>query len=390
MDLTSELNAALAESLRRAQEHLVSGDSANAAGEFTRASHLLTQIAKQTQSPGLRRQRLQRAKGYTDRAQALRSGRAVQTSGPAGHASGESEESPLTARIRALVHETGIRWDQIAGLDEVKSQLRSLFAIALAQKPEGVIVEKRPNVLLYGPPGTGKTLVAAAAAGSMDATFFSVKAGDLLSKYFGESPRLVEALYQEAFKTEPAVVFIDEFEALAPDRDAPGGVPGPESRILAQFLAELDGVSTKSADEIVITIAATNKPWTLDDAVLSRFARSVYVPLPNPATRSEIFRLEIEDKGFTSDVSWDDLSAQAEGRSGREIAVACREAARQMLLRANPGLDGKAGENADSIRRYRLKVLPIARGELLDALSRVRPLTTPAMLARYEAWGTAT
>ena len=389
MNLTAELNAAVEESLRRAKEYISNGKSGMAAGQYARASHFLTQIANQTQSPGLRSQRLQRAKGYADRAQALRRGVPVR---PMGGSPGTEEDGPgneLVARVRSLVQQTDIGWDQIAGLEDVKSQIRSLFAIALAQKPEGVVVEQRPNVLLYGPPGTGKTLIAAAASGSMDATFYSVKAGDLLSKYFGESARLVETLYQEAFNTEPSVVFMDEFEALTPDRDSPGGLSGPESRILAQFLAELDGVNTKSADEIVITIAATNKPWALDDAVLSRFARSVYVPLPDPETRREIFRLEIENKGFTIEAPWQELAREAEGRSGREIAVACREAARNMLLRVNPGLDGKAGEDADSIRRYRLKVQSITKAELMDALSRVRPLTTPALLARYEEWGAA-
>ena len=84
----------------------------------------------------------------------------------------------------------------IAGLGDVKSQIRSLFAIALAQKPGNVVVEKRPNILLYGPPGTGKTLIAAAASGSLAATFYSITAGDLLSKFFGESPQLVGKLYE--------------------------------------------------------------------------------------------------------------------------------------------------------------------------------------------------
>ena len=387
MDLTAELNGALEEALSRSNHFLENGNPAKAAGEYARAAHLLTQIAKQTQSPGLKRQRFRRAKGYADRAQALRRGVREQLSNSAPAKMESSEGDGLAARVRTLIQETNIRWEQIAGLEEVKSQIRSLFAIALAQKPEGVVVEKRPNVLLYGPPGTGKTLIAAAASGSLDATFYSVKAGDLLSRYFGESSRLVETLYQEAFHTEPSVVFLDEFETLTPDRDSPGGVSGPESRILAQFLAELDGVNTKSAEEIVITIAATNKPWALDDAVLSRFARSVYVPLPDQATRSEIFRLEVEGKGFDSEAPWEELAAATSGRSGREIAVACREAARDMLLRVNPGLDGKGNEDAESIRKYRLNVHPVTEAEVLAALSRVRVLTGETMLKRYEEWG---
>ena len=389
MDLTAELDAALRESLRQVKEHLSKDDHARAASEYARSAHLVTQIASQTQSPALRNQRLRRAEGYADRAQALRGGITARKANATQTQAVESAGDELTARVRSLVQVAGVRWDQIAGLDDVKSQIRSLFAIALAQKPAGVIVETRPNILLYGLPGTGKTLIAAAASGSMDATFYSIKAGDLLSKYFGESPRMIETLYQEALRTEPSVVFIDEFESLTPDRDSSGGVSGPESRMLAQFLAELDGVNTKSAKGIVITIAATNKPWALDDAVLSRFARSVYVPLPDPATRREIYRLEIENKGFASEASWDDLASASEGRSGREIAVACREAVRQMLLRANPGLDVKAGEDVATIRSYRLEVQPITRAELLQALSQVRPLATKAMLNRYEDWRAA-
>ena len=385
MDLTSGLQAALQESERLARELESKGELEDASREYSRCAHLITEIAKQSRTANVRQQRLARAQRYRDRADALLQGGTVRRP-PRAPAPEAAEGDDLTERVRSLVRKADVNWDGIAGLRDVKSQIRSLFAIALAQKPTNVVVEKRPNILLYGPPGTGKTLIAAAASGSLAATFYSIKAGDLLSKFFGESSQLVGKLYEEAVRTEPSVVFIDEIESLTPDRDSPGGVSGPEGRILSQFLAELDGLDSKSADEIVITIAATNKPWDLDDAVLSRFARSIYVPLPDPDARREIFRLSLEGQGYKCEGSLDELAASSEGRSGREISAACREAIRSMIVRANPGLEDRVDAGAEAIRSYQLQFQPITQSEVMDAFSRIRSLSGTEALARYERW----
>ncbi len=387
MDLTSELQAALKESEHRAQCHESDGALQKAASEYARSAHLLRQIAKQTRGLRLRQQRLDRAQRYSDRSNILRQGQPASGRSAALAAAPQGPEvDSLGERVRSLIRKTDVRWDQIAGLADVRSQIRSLFAIALAQRPGNVVVEQRPNILLYGPPGTGKTLIAAAASGSLEATFFNVKAGDLLSKNFGESPQLVARLYSEAIHTAPSVVFVDEIEALVPDRDAPGGVTGPESRILSQFLAELDGLDSKSAVEIVITIAATNKPWLLDEAMLSRFARLVYVPLPDYEGRREIFRLSIVGNGYESEVSLNELADIADGKSGREIAAACREAARNMLMRANPELDERADRGVEALRNYRLHTQAISKEEIVQALSQIRPASGVQDLDRYESW----
>jgi SpoVK/Ycf46/Vps4 family AAA+-type ATPase len=249
-----------------------------------------------------------------------------------------------------------------------------------------MVVDERPNVLLYGPPGTGKTLLASAAAQGLDATFYSVKSGDLLSKFFGESPQLVGKLFEEAKNTSPSVVFIDEVESLSPDRDGPGGVSGPESRLLAQLLAELDGIDTKTTSELVITIAATNKPWLLDDAALSRFSRLVYVGLPDGLARQDMFELGIEKAGFETEVPMSVLSKQTQNYSGREISAGCREAIRTMLARANPDLESIVDQGADAVREYQLKKLPIRKNEIDQALAGVRFATGPEELAQYDAW----
>ena len=151
-----------------------------------------------------------------------------------------------------------------------------------------------------------------------------------------------------------------------------------------------DSVRIKESAELpadaAAAVAATNKPWLLDDAVLSRFARTVYVALPTDEARRELFRLSIGGQGHTCEASWEELAAVSDGQSGREIAVACKEAARNMLLRANPELDDKVDEGAAAIRSYRLRTLPIAESEIVEALSRVRPATSPGASARYASW----
>ena len=393
MDLSSEYQATFEAAQARARQLLKEGDARGAAGEFARCAHALTQLAGYARSDGLRDQRLERARRFEARAAELRSSghvraptRVATGAQTAGTEAPAGEGSELTARVRGLVREAKVAWSDIAGLEDAKSQIRSLFAIALAAKPEGVTIDEQPNILLYGPPGTGKTLLAAAASHGLDATFYSIKAGDLLSKYFGESPQLVGRLYTEAKRTSPSVVFLDEVESLSPDRDSAGGVSGPEARILSQFLAELDGLDTKSSDALVITIAATNKPWLLDDAVLSRFARQVFVDLPDREARRTMFTIGIQGAGFTSEAPFEELAGMTDGLSGREITQACHEATRAMLVRANPGLEDRVDERAEAIRKYRLQTLPVTRDEFRNALSRIRPVTDDAALRAYVQW----
>ena len=161
---------------------------------------------------------------------------------------------------------------------------------------------------------------------------------------------------------------------------------GPEARILSQFLAELDGLDTKSSDALVITIAATNKPWLLDDAVLSRFARQVFVGLPEREARRAVFTIGIQGAGFVSEAPFEELAEMTDGLSGREISQACSEATRTMLVRANPGLEDRVDEGAEVIRKYRLQTLPVTRDEFENALSRIRPVTDDAALRAYVQW----
>jgi len=387
MDLTAGYQAAFDEAQAKAKQLVDRGSLRAAAAEYARSAQLMRLLAESARSVPVRQQRLSRAEDLDGMATRLKEGgRIVPTSSAGAVEVPQDDVNELTDRIRGLVKEAKVSWADIAGLDDAKSEIRSLFAIALATKPEGVHLDERPNILLYGPPGTGKTLLAAAASKGLDATFYSVKAGDLLSRYFGDSPRLVGKLYEEADRTAPSVVFIDEIEALTPDRDSPGGVSGAEGRVLAQFLAELDGLESKGGEELVITIAATNKPWMLDDAVLSRFARLIYIDLPNEAAREGMFRLNIEGAGMSSAVTLRELAKRSDGLSGREIAAICREAVRAMLVRANPDMDAQVDKGAQAIKEYELRMVHLAEQEFARAFERVRPATSARVLAEYERW----
>jgi katanin p60 ATPase-containing subunit A1 len=185
--------------------------------------------------------------------------------------------------VLSLIHKSDVQWGDIGGLEDTKDSIKSAYALALAQKPAGVQVSSWRNLLMYGPPGTGKTLLAAATAGNLEATFFNVKVSSLLSKYFGESTKLISALFSVARRLSPAVIFLDEFESLTPVRGS--GESGAERRIVSTLLAELDGLQAKDDTGFVLTICATNLPWLLDLAILSRFQRRIYVPLPDPDAR---------------------------------------------------------------------------------------------------------
>ncbi|MCK4413828.1 MAG: ATP-binding protein [Candidatus Eisenbacteria sp.] len=246
------------------------------------------------------------------------------------------DNAALREHVRSFVRRTTVDWGDIGGLEETKRRVQTALSLTLARPPRGVRVPRSRTLLLEGPPGTGKTLLAAAVAGHLGATFFDVKASQLLSRYFGDSPRLVSLLFAEARAQAPAVIFLDEFDALAATRSGVG--TGPEHRILATLLAELDGVASKESSAPVLTMAATNAPQLLDPAILSRFAARIAVPLPDAPAREQILRIHVAGAGFSTDVPYGELVSRSAGFSGRDISQLCSLAVETMLVRANPSL----------------------------------------------------
>jgi len=235
------------------------------------------------------------------------------------------EMQPSTMR-EVLIEKPNVHWDDIGGLENVKQELkevvewplkyRKLFAHMKVKIPKGI--------LLYGPPGTGKTLLAKAVATESEANFISVKGPEFLSKWVGESERAVREVFRKARQAAPAVIFIDEIDAVAPMRGRDIGSHVTE-RVVSQILTEMDGLEELHN---VTVIAATNRPDILDPALLrpGRFDRLIYVPVPDKEARKEIFRIHLRGRPLSEDVDIEKLAEKTEGYTGADIEAVCNEA----------------------------------------------------------------
>jgi len=183
-------------------------------------------------------------------------------------------------------------------------------------------------VLLAGPPGTGKTLIARALATACQANFITVKGPELLSKWVGESERGVRETFQRAKQVAPCVLFLDEFDALAPQRGH--SFDGVADRVIGQLLTELDGIEGRRG---VIVVAATNRPELLDPAILrpGRIDLTIELPLPDKDARRAIFAIHTKHRALARSVALDALARKTNGMSGADIEAVCRRAANRAL-----------------------------------------------------------
>ena len=233
--------------------------------------------------------------------------------------------------------------------------------------------------------------VAAATSNAVKSTegvpsvFYNVKVSSILSKYFGESSKIVSELYGTARDTSPSVVFLDEFESLAGQRDSNDS--GAERRILSTLLSELDGMDSKGRNDIyVLTIAATNRPWDLDGAVLSRFEKKILIPLPDVRTRERILRIHLERKGFPVEVAYPELANMTEGYSGREIERFCKEVTTEMVEGMNKEIPSLVDHGLDTVKKYKIKVRPLTREDFDTAARLIHPQTTKEEMQKYYNW----
>ncbi len=220
-----------------------------------------------------------------------------------------------------------VRWDQVGGLEEMKRTLREtvewplkysyLFEKAHTTPPKGI--------LLTGPPGTGKTLLAKAVATESGVNFISVKGPELLSKWVGESERMVREVFKKAKLASPCIIFFDEIEAMAPRRGS-GGDSHVTDRFMSQLLTELDGIEELKG---VVVLAATNRPDLLDPALLrtGRLEIRHELPVPDEEARLVIFRIHTRNKPLADDVDLIGLARKATGLVGSDIEAMCRRAA---------------------------------------------------------------
>jgi AAA+ superfamily predicted ATPase len=227
-----------------------------------------------------------------------------------------------------------VRFDDVVGLDDVKRQIR-LRIIAPFEKPEVYRAFGRKaggGILLYGPPGCGKTFLARATAGELGARFVSVGIHELVDKYWGESEKLVHALFDGARRRAPTVLFFDEFDALGAHRAR--GESQFWKTLVNQMLQEMDGVS--GSNEGVLVCAATNMPWNVDPAFRrpGRFDRVVLVPPPDAAGRAAQLRMHLAKIPGGARIDADKLAAATDSFTGADLKALCERAAEQALERS--------------------------------------------------------
>ncbi|XP_042637668.1 ATPase family protein 2 homolog [Orycteropus afer afer] len=221
-----------------------------------------------------------------------------------------------------------VSWSDIGGLEDIKLKLKQAVEWPL-KHPESFIrmgIQPPKGVLLYGPPGCSKTMIAKALASESGLNFLAIKGPELMNKYVGESERAVREIFRKAKAVAPSILFFDELDALAVERGSSSGAGNVADRILAQLLTEMDGI--EQLKDVTI-LAATNRPDRIDKALMrpGRIDRIIYVPLPDGATRREIFSLQFRSMPISDEVDLDELILQTDTYSGAEIIAVCREAA---------------------------------------------------------------
>lgn len=295
--------------------------------------------------------------------------------GAAGGPRRKAAEGDEDAKAFIPVERPTIRFDDIAGLEDVKEDIRVKMLYPY-QHPEAAAryrIKRGGGVLLWGPPGTGKTLMAKAVAGEIEAAFFTVKPSEIMSKWVGDSEQNVERLFRTAREHERSIIFIDEIEALVPSRrDNQSAVM---TRLVPQILAELEGFDTAGKNPLLF-IGATNEPWSLDPAVLrpGRFDEKVYIGLPDVAARRKILELNLKGRPLAADVDLDVLAAATEGYSGADVKNICEQAAADVFLRAV-----KSGLPAEQHPQITLQ-------DLRAAIAANRPSVSRADLERFERY----
>ncbi|XP_033071076.1 ATPase family protein 2 homolog isoform X1 [Trachypithecus francoisi] len=221
-----------------------------------------------------------------------------------------------------------VSWSDIGGLESIKLKLKQAVEWPL-KHPESFIrmgIQPPKGVLLYGPPGCSKTMIAKALANESGLNFLAIKGPELMNKYVGESERAVRETFRKARAVAPSIIFFDELDALAVERGSSLGAGNVADRVLAQLLTEMDGI--EQLKDVTI-LAATNRPDRIDKALMrpGRIDRIIYVPLPDAATRREIFKLQFHSMPVSNEVDLDELILQTDAYSGAEIVAVCREAA---------------------------------------------------------------
>jgi len=290
--------------------------------------------------------------------------------------------------IRDVVQrDLGVSFDDIAALSDAKRLLSEAVILPL-MVPEFFTGIREPwkGVLLFGPPGTGKTLLAKAVCSLNQSSFFNCPSSSLVSKYRGESEKIVRCLFEAARLLAPSVVFLDEVDALVGVRGE--GEHEASRRLKTEIFSQMDGIASTSRTggrlAGVMVLATSNCPWDLDEAMRRRLEKRIYIPLPDAAARLELLHICLRDIPLSDDLDIDWLATSAEGYSGADIHLLCREAAMMPMRRLLSVL--QPAEMQAMRLRGELLIPKVTMDDFRHALQNTRPSVAQETTARYEVW----
>mmetsp|Transcript_4083 Transcript_4083/g.4731 ORF Transcript_4083/g.4731 Transcript_4083/m.4731 type:complete len:441 (-) Transcript_4083:118-1440(-) len=432
MDHNGLLNAAKA-TVSEAIELDKEGMYEKAYAKYQRGLEQFLVALKYEKNPSSKEVLTRKVQEYMDRAEvlkaAIKEGRNAKpqadgANGGSGDGVDKEKGKLRGALAGAIVKEKpNVAWDDVAGLEGAKEALKEAVILP-AKFPQLFTGKRRPwkGILLYGPPGTGKSYLAKAVATEADSVFYSVSSSDLVSKWQGESERLVRNLFELARESAPSIIFIDEIDSLCGARGE--GENESARRIKTEFLVQMQGVGNKH--DGILVLGATNLPWALDPAMRRRFEKRIYIPLPTAHARAYMFRLNVGDTpNELTEADYKELGEKSKGFSGSDVSVTVREALMLPLREAQSakffreeqdgsytavleyppcpfcpmevgGKNNKKGaqcEKCGAIRMNlfdvdpeKLKVPPVSKTHFFEALSKGNSSVSTDELGRFEEW----
>uniref|UniRef100_A0A674JX85 Fidgetin-like protein 1 n=1 Tax=Terrapene triunguis TaxID=2587831 RepID=A0A674JX85_9SAUR len=273
-------------------------------------------------------------------------------------------------------HGPPVNWDDIAGVDFAKATIKEIVVWPMLRPDIFTGLRGPPKgILLFGPPGTGKTLIGKCIACQSGATFFSISASSLTSKWVGEGEKMVRALFTVARCQQPAVIFIDEIDSLLSQRG--DGEHESSRRIKTEFLVQLDGATTSSEDRILV-VGATNRPQEIDEAARRRLVKRLYIPLPEASARKQIVTcLMSKEHCCLREEEVELIVKKSDGFSGADMTQLCREASLGPI---------RSLQSMDIATITPEQVRPISFLDFDNAFKTVRPSVSSKDLELYENW----
>uniref|UniRef100_A0A8B9F5Y7 Katanin p60 ATPase-containing subunit A-like 2 n=1 Tax=Amazona collaria TaxID=241587 RepID=A0A8B9F5Y7_9PSIT len=301
---------------------------------------------------------------------------------------GEMRELATVVSKDIYLHNPNVKWDDIIGLDAAKRLVKEavVYPIRYPQLFTGILSPWK-GLLLYGPPGTGKTLLAKAVATECNTTFFNISASTIVSKWRGDSEKLVRVLFELARYHAPSTIFLDELESVMSQRGtASGGEHEGSRRMKTELLVQMDGLAR--SDDLVFVLAASNLPWELDSAMLRRLEKRILVDLPNKAARQVMIQHwlpPVSNSGgveLKTDLDYSLLGQEMDGYSGSDIKLVCKEAAMRPVRKIFDALENHKPGNRNLPM---IQLDTITTADFLDVITHTKP-SAKNLSQKYTAW----